>query len=200
LAVCPCDGFAPGGEGIANRALFRQTLLGGLGEIAAASVAAHAAANVEERFDHQTCQYPTGKPDVPGTPVQQRERHPDQASHQAAHDVTVTREQRAASRREGNSSRPTERLRQPRQHREVGVQRDALKATNAERCESVVVLEPPKLPFDGGPATVKRLPLLRVARDVWEQPPAERQRQDGHHAWMPWARSSQPKFLPRGAL
>ncbi len=51
-------------------------------------------------------------------------------------------------RRELNLSRPTERLREPRQHHEVGVKLNTLKPTDAERGEAVLVLEFTEAPLD----------------------------------------------------
>jgi hypothetical protein len=46
-------------------------------------------------------------------------------------------------RRERHGARSPERLREPRQHRKVGVKPDTFKATDAERCEPVVMVETP---------------------------------------------------------
>ena len=52
-------------------------------------------------------------------------------------------------RRESNGSWPRDRLRQPRQHAEVGVERDPRRTTDAERREAVLVLQAPELALDG---------------------------------------------------
>jgi len=44
-----------------------------------------------------------------------------------------------------NSPRPTESLREARQHRQVGVKLNLLQTANAKRCESVVMLQAPEL-------------------------------------------------------
>jgi hypothetical protein len=54
-------------------------------------------------------------------------------------------------------------------HRQVSVERDPLKSANAERCQAVLVLEPPELALDGSTATVERAPPLRLARNQWVQ-------------------------------
>jgi hypothetical protein len=49
--------------------------------------------------------------------------------------------------------RPTERLPQAGQHGQVSMEGDALQTTNAERGESVVVLQAPERAFNCGAAT-----------------------------------------------
>ncbi len=68
-------------------------------------------------------------------------------------------------RREWNGLRAVERLREPREHHEVGVKSDALDAANAQRCEAVVVLEPSEFALHGGASTVEPLPFVRAIRD-----------------------------------
>ena len=58
-----------------------------------------------------------------------------------------------------------ERLREPREHREVGVKLDALNAPDAERREAVVVLQAAELALDGGASTVESLPLVGAVGD-----------------------------------
>lgn len=76
----------------------------------------------------------------------------------------LTREVRVL-RRDGHSTRPRERLRQPREHGEVGVKRDPLKTANVERGESEPMLQRPELSFDCGAAPVQIMPPLRITRD-----------------------------------
>jgi hypothetical protein len=80
--------------------------------------------------------------------------------------------------REREFPRAAERLREPREHGEVGVKLDALKATDAKRGEAVVVLEPAELAFHGGAVPVETFELVRVASDAGEQPAAKRERHD----------------------
>jgi hypothetical protein len=51
---------------------------------------------------------------------------------------------------DGYSSRSGESLREPREDAEVGVQRDPRESANAERRQSVLVLEPSELALDNG--------------------------------------------------
>jgi hypothetical protein len=57
----------------------------------------------------------------------------------------------------------TERLREPREHREVGVKLHAGESANAKRRETGVVLQTPKLAPDGCAAPVQVAEALRVA-------------------------------------
>lgn len=72
--------------------------------------------------------------------------------------------------RERNGPRPTERLREPREHRQVGVKRDPFQATDAERRELVLVLQPAELALDSATASVEVAPPLRLTRDERVQP------------------------------
>src|SRR6266540_5317256 len=72
---------------------------------------------------------------------------------------------------------PIERLRQPREYHEVGVESDALQATDTQRGEAVVVLQVSERALDSGAATVEVAESLRVARDAREQPAAKGERQ-----------------------
>ena len=76
-----------------------------------------------------------------------------------------------------NGPRSTERLREPRQHRQVSVERDPLQPTDAERGEAVVGLQVGKRPLCRTTATVEVAEPLAVTRDAREQPPAESERQ-----------------------
>lgn len=67
--------------------------------------------------------------------------------------------------RERHGSRPTERLRLPREHHKIGVKLDTLQPANAQRCKSVLVLQASELALDGGAATVKITPPLCLTRD-----------------------------------
>jgi hypothetical protein len=80
------------------------------------------------------------------------------------------------SRRERNGSRSTERLCEPRQHREVGVKLHALQSANAERQQSVVVLQVAKRTLNSGASAVEVAEPLAVARDAWEVPTADSNR------------------------
>jgi hypothetical protein len=80
--------------------------------------------------------------------------------------------------RERCGSRSDECQRQPRENREVGVELDARKTANAERCQSIVVFQVAKRALGGGPATVEVAEALRVTRDAREQTPADADRQD----------------------
>src|SRR5947208_1416478 len=71
----------------------------------------------------------------------------------------------ARLRRERHSPRPTERLRQPSEHCQVGVECDPLKTADAKRRKPVLILEPAELPLDGCAATVEAAPPLRLTRD-----------------------------------
>ena len=67
--------------------------------------------------------------------------------------------------RERNGPRSAERLPESRDHHEVGVLPDADEAAHAERCQSVLALEPSELALYGRAATVEALPLVRPVRD-----------------------------------
>jgi hypothetical protein len=54
---------------------------------------------------------------------------------------------------------------EPREDAEVGVKLYALKATDAERCEAVFMLESAELALDGSAAMVEVAEPLRPARD-----------------------------------
>jgi hypothetical protein len=69
------------------------------------------------------------------------------------------------------------RLPEPCQHSEVGVECDPLQPTDAQRRESVVVLQAPELALNCGTATVEVAEPLSVARDAWEEPAAEGERE-----------------------
>src|SRR5439155_22499570 len=69
------------------------------------------------------------------------------------------------SQRQG--SRPTESLRQPREHHKVGVKLDTLQTPHSERQESVVVFEPAELSFYCATVSVDRPEGVAVARDDW---------------------------------
>jgi len=84
---------------------------------------------------------------------------------------------RTALRGEPYRPRPAERLREPSEHHEVGVKLDAREAANADRGESIVVLQAAELALDSATATVEVTPRLRVARDAGEQPAAECERE-----------------------
>lgn len=78
-----------------------------------------------------------------------------------------------------NGSCSGERLRQPREHHKVGVKADALQAASPKRGKRVVVLQAPKLSFNGSAAPVEVFPSLSVASDAREQPTAESKREGG---------------------
>lgn len=69
---------------------------------------------------------------------------------------------RLRGERNGLLSRSTESKRQPREHHKVGVQADPRQSTNAERRESVVMLERSEFAFDCGAATVEGTEFRRV--------------------------------------
>lgn len=58
-------------------------------------------------------------------------------------------------RHERHGARPTERLREPREHREVGVKLHLRQSTDAQRGESVAVLQVPERALNSSTATVK---------------------------------------------
>jgi len=66
---------------------------------------------------------------------------------------------------EGNGPRSRESLRQPSQHREVGVKRDPLKTPNPDRSQPVLMLQASKLALGSRAATVEVAPPLRLAWD-----------------------------------
>lgn len=68
-------------------------------------------------------------------------------------------------RRKRYGSRSGERLAEPGEHDEVGVQDDALQATYTQRGEAVVVLQPAELALNSGAAPVEVAPPLRLARN-----------------------------------
>jgi hypothetical protein len=73
-------------------------------------------------------------------------------------------------RRERYDSRSGERLRESREHRQVGVKLDALKSTHAECGQPVLVLQATKLALDGGASTIEIAPPLRLARNKRVKP------------------------------
>ena len=96
-----------------------------------------------------------------------------------AHSRSVGRE----LRREWNGSRPNERLPETGDHHEVGVLPHSRNAASAKRRQSVLVLEPPKLPLDSSAAAVEPLPLVRPVRDCRERDRASlAERNDGDDA------------------
>jgi hypothetical protein len=62
---------------------------------------------------------------------------------------------RPSLHRKWNGTRAAECLPQSREHREISVELNASKTANAERSESVVVLQVPERALDSGAATVK---------------------------------------------
>jgi hypothetical protein len=62
-------------------------------------------------------------------------------------------------------SRSGESLRQPREHRQVGVEPDAHHASDAKRCESGLMLEPSELALDSRTATIEIAEPLAASRD-----------------------------------
>src|SRR6266508_3152906 len=67
--------------------------------------------------------------------------------------------------RNGLLSRPTERLAEAGQHRQIGVKLDALQATDTERRQRVLGLEPSELALDGRAPTVQLAEAPTAARD-----------------------------------
>ena len=61
-----------------------------------------------------------------------------------------------------NCSRSGERVREHREHAEVGMERDPLASAQSERREAVLVLEPSEGALNGGTATVEVAPALRL--------------------------------------
>jgi hypothetical protein len=64
----------------------------------------------------------------------------DKAAATQAQEIEERRLRTVILRRERHGSRPTECLPQPCEHRQVGVDANAVDATSAERCEAVLVL------------------------------------------------------------
>jgi hypothetical protein len=67
---------------------------------------------------------------------------------------------------ERNCPRSQARFPKPPDHREVGVEPNALQPANAKRSEAVVVLQAPELPLDGEPSLThsSRRPIHRLWR------------------------------------
>jgi hypothetical protein len=80
------------------------------------------------------------------------------------------RETNGGLRREWNGSRPCERLRERGEDTEIGVKRDLLDATDAERLQPVLVLEPAERTLHGSASTVKVAEPLALARDQRVEP------------------------------
>jgi hypothetical protein len=74
--------------------------------------------------------------------------------------------------------RPTERLTQAGEHRQVGVEPHPFQASDPKRREPVIVLQTPELPLDSRASTVQLAEPLTVAANLGEQTPAKRERQD----------------------
>lgn len=87
---------------------------------------------------------------------------------------------------ERNRSRSTQRLREPCEHRQVGVECHPLQAPDAERRESVIVLQASEFALNGDAASVEVAPNLSVAREARSQPPDRVDRQG-------WLSSDSPK-------
>jgi hypothetical protein len=68
-------------------------------------------------------------------------------------------------RREFDSARSGESLRQSSEHRQIGMEHDALQAANAKRSQPVVMLEPTELALDRSTATVEIAVPLTASRD-----------------------------------
>lgn len=68
---------------------------------------------------------------------------------------------------------PTERLREPRQNRQVGVKLDAFQATDAARGKSVVVLQVSELALHGDTAAVEIVEPLGIAPDARQEATAD---------------------------
>src|SRR5437763_16872991 len=73
------------------------------------------------------------------------------------------------SRCERNDSRPTEGLREPRQHRQVSVERDLRESPSAKRRQPVLVLESAELALHSGATPVEALPLVGAVWDAVER-------------------------------
>jgi hypothetical protein len=78
---------------------------------------------------------------------------------------------------ERNGSRSGKCLRESGEHHEVSVEGHPLQATDAERGESVIVLQASELALDGNAAPVQIAEPLSVASDAREEPTAESERQ-----------------------
>src|SRR4051812_19259445 len=78
-------------------------------------------------------------------------------------------------RRDRQLARSAQRERESREDREVGVKPDALQSPDAQRRESVVVLQAAELALNGRAAAVEVAEPLTVARDAREQTPSERE-------------------------
>jgi hypothetical protein len=81
--------------------------------------------------------------------------------------------------RKRHRSRSVERLREPRQHREVGVKGYALQAAYAKPVQPVIVLQATELALDRTATTVQIAEPLSVARDARKEPTAGSERQRG---------------------
>ena len=81
------------------------------------------------------------------------------------HGIAASRKASAALSRERNDPRPRERLRQPRQHREVGVKLDTSQSANAERSQPVLMLQSTELALDSAASPIEVAPPLALARD-----------------------------------
>lgn len=75
-------------------------------------------------------------------------------------------------------ARPTERLRQAREHDEVGVKRYPFLTAHLESAEAVLMLQPSELALNRYATTVKVLETIRAAHDAREHPPADSEGQD----------------------
>lgn len=80
-------------------------------------------------------------------------------------------------RREWNGPRTDEGLRKPDEHHKISVETYALQPTDAERRESVMVLQVAEGPLDSSTATVEVAEALSVTGDTRKEPPAESKRQ-----------------------
>jgi len=98
-----------------------------------------------------------------GRPLHPHSRHPRAESHTGAR-VYTARWSWFRLGRERNGPRSGESRGEAGEHHEVGVERDPLKPTNAQGCESELVLESAELSFYGGSASVEVAPTLRLAR------------------------------------
>jgi len=82
---------------------------------------------------------------------------------------------------ERDDSGSGERLREPGEHREVGMKPDTLNPANAERREAVVVLQASELALHCGAATVEALPFVRAVGDRAERDRASLPQADDRH-------------------
>jgi hypothetical protein len=94
---------------------------------------------------------------------------------------------RKTLRGESHGSRPSERLRQSRQHRQVGVECDPFQASNAERCEAVAVLQITGCSLHGCATAIEVFETLTVTGDAGKEPTAESKRQ----GWLIRLRSTE---------